>query len=273
MQEDRDELADRESSQSSVTPFDFYMSPRIATAMLPQLRFRYVALRTLSAMFRHYDTDGIAKLLKYDSDLWLPTENPFVEIHRATGPDDPLSLEYHVRRGVIEFIPEVTTIFDADRSATILVDLDPKSMQIGLADLLFAASLVTLALGPNSQFDGGGRVRGVKYRYSGNRSIHVILKLDKLYPVNELRSAVRAALEPLVRSYPTHLSLDNMPIGSYIYLDCNAIARGRAVRALYSLHHKTGLACVPVPTLETFDIRQADPEFVLRNPLVDEAFQ
>lgn len=242
----------------------YYSDERIADAVVRQCRHRYVALRSSDGeMRRHYSDAARQRCFDWNLSCWPGPEmsTGFVEIHRVRGAEDPTALQYHVERGLVEVIPEVSIAWDLERSPILCIDLDPK-FDMKLDDLKGQLDWIARAFPVGLPIEGAPVV-GRKVRFSGNRSLHLWLALERPVPMAAARLAVEKALMPLVKSRPI-LTLDVKQDGRVVYVDTKTIAKHRCVRCLYSLHLKTGLCCVPVFDLHTFQREHATPEEVLR---------
>jgi DNA primase len=249
-----------------IDPLTYYGDTRIADAVTRECRHRLVMVRTANAIVRHYHADAARRLADWSISRWPSSHNdrtdPFIEIHRPAGPGDPTSLEYHVRAGVIEFVPEVSKVWDLERAPTFCVDLDPK-FDIAPSLLIECMRMLADRLKPGTVLHSRS-VIDRKFRFSGNRSLHMWVALDLPAKLDTIRAAVKERLEPVIKSTKL-MTLDLTRQGNVVYVDLGTIAKSKCVRALYSLHAKTGLCCVPLDNLEQFDRSQADPAVVLRD--------
>lgn len=255
-----------------IDPAFYYADPRIGRLIVQACRHRYVALRGQDGtIHRHFGEKALKAIWQYDLRLWNPVvDSPFIEIHRHEGLSDPRSVTWAVQNDrIIEFIPEMSTLRDSNITPYVCVDLDPKT-EIQIGTLISLTKLIAAQTAPGGPLSSILPVIGQKIRYSGNRSLHVWSALQKCVPFDVIRAALRKVLDPVVAIMPI-LSFD-VTRQDGVYVDIQINAKGKAVRCLYSLHHKTGLACINVPSLESFDIRHADPTFVLANGLIRESF-
>lgn len=213
--------------------------------------------------------------------LWRETSNPFFELHQARGDvKNPTDLAYFLSQGVIEFIPEVSTIFDLNRTDTIIIDLDPKDPNKHSFEDTRQATKVVYAslLTKGSPLREALSVVSVKLRFSGNRSFHIYIRLDRPHRFEEIRDPVKASLDTVTKMYPRDLSYRNLRSADgsgrddYILIDIGALSRHRCVRSLWSVHHKTKLVCVPVDDLDTFDRECSTMEAVLAKGKTLESF-
>jgi hypothetical protein len=262
-------------------PRQFYATDWVAGSLVNQFKHRYVTVRFDYGMRRHYSEDELHRLNVLQKDMWGSGDNPFFEIHSYNGKaDDPTDVSYFIARGAVEFIPEVSYIYDIDRTDTIIVDLDPKDpVMFSFEDTRGATQVVTAALlTKGSPLDKAVVIEEHKYRFSGNRSFHLYIKLSKPHPFEYLRNAVKMSLDVVTEMYPqlsykNYRSPDNkISRTDYILVDIGALSRHRVVRALWSMHAKTGLVCVPVQDIKTFDRSEADPSAVLSKGFVAEKF-
>lgn len=213
--------------------------------------------------------------------LWRDMEEPFFEIHQFRNDfNNPTDLAFFLKKGVMAFIPEVSTVYDLNRTDTIIIDLDPKSKdKFSFEDTRGATQVVSVALlTEGSELRKKFNVIDWKYRFSGNRSFHLYIRLDKPHPFVPLREAVKTSLDVVTKLYPNTLSYrhlqyaDGTSRDDFILIDIGALSRHRCVRSLWSVHSKTGLVCVPVEDLATFDRGTASIEKVLERGKVEERF-
>ena len=264
-----------------VQPAEFYSTDWIAEALLKQCYRRFVTLRFDYGLARHYNDSELRMLRQKRATMWrVMEEKTFYEIHTFTGDkNNPTDLSYFIKAGVKEFIPEVSTVFDLDRTDTVIIDLDPKDPnRFSFEDTRQATDMVLRALvSPGMPFVSEFKVEAVKLRFSGNRSFHIYVRVDRPHRFPELREAVKKSID-LVTAHNPLFTYKNLrgPDGhgrkDYLLIDIGALSRHRCVRSLWSLHHKTGLVCVPVPNLHTFDRESATPEKVLAAGPVEERF-
>lgn len=262
------------------TPEEFYSLPWVAQAIVDQARHRYMTVRFDWGMCRHLARHDLkeAKLAISNGTVpWVPLdENPFIEIHSVTG-EGPYSLDYWVRRGAIEFIPEVSDVHDLNRTDVVIVDLDPKDEKFQWQDLVDATKKVMMALLGTIQPEGvdflrqtgtvpfsrvgadtGVTVRDCKLRFSGSRSFHIYIQLEKRAEFPAIRTALKAILDPLEKETNGNLTYHNLrDRKDFILVDIGAVARHRCVRSLYSMHAKTGRICIPVKQLDGFEKESA----------------
>ncbi len=204
--------------------------------------------------------------------MWRPEgDKPLIEIHRARGSADPTSLEYQVDHGAAEVIPEVSTVFDLDRSPVVTVDLDPK-MDCTDDFLVQTTGVILQLLGQNGRLAANYKIMGVKVRFTGNRSMHVIVGFAKPQKLDEVREAVRDALKTICGPKSMFSTEPEVGDRKFFYLDIGVIAKHKCVRSLYSLHAKTGLVCVPVPDILSFRREHAEPKYVLKTGPIEELF-
>lgn len=260
-------------------PNDFYSIPWIGQSIVSQCKDRFVTVRFNYGLRRHYSAAELKWLQDIHATLrgvqYGSQEQPFFEIHRAYHQyDNPTDLQWYARNGGVEIIPEVSQIYDLDRTDTVIIDLDPKDPAIfSFDDLRGATKVVYAALcTKGSPLMAQFNVEAVKFRFSGNRSFHIYIKLDKPYHFHPLREAVKESLDIAIGMYPS-LSYKNLRNRSdYILIDIGALARHRCVRALWSLHHKTGLVCIPVQNIDTFKREEASLDAVRAKGAVQEVF-
>lgn len=204
----------------------------------------------------------------------------FFELHTTGNSQSPVDIQYHANRGMIEVIPEVSEINDLERTDTVIIDLDPKDPKLfGMDHLKWStAAVYTTVTVKNGPLDGNFKILATKFRFSGNRSFHIYIRLQKKYQFEDIRKTLKTCLEPLTKLYPV-LRYQNMrttnvgpPRTDFILIDVGAMSRHRCVRALWSLHNKTNLVCVPVTDINSFDISQSEVANVLRNGSVHESF-
>lgn len=270
-----------------MTPREFYAIDWVSDSIIHQCHRKYVTLRYKMAdgecPLRRYYTESELRDIHSRKDRLFGAENEgkfFFEIQGAGNIHNPLDLHYHAARGLMEVIPEVSEINDLERTDTIIVDLDPKDPQkFGMDHLKWSTnavySMIAAAGGP---VDGNFKIEATKFRFSGNRSFHIYMRLQKRYPFVEIRKALKASLEPLTNQYP-FLRYQNMkttkagpPPSDFILIDIGAMSRHRCVRSLHSLHYKTGLVCVPVTDINGFEIGMSKVEHVIANGPVREVF-
>lgn len=256
---------------------DFYKTPWVSKGLCDQFWNRYINIRFSFGMRRHYNSSELKLISEQRLKLRGTDENPFFEIHSVGHRKDPTSLTYFIEQGAIEFIPEVSEIFDLDRTDTIIIDLDPKNPEFDFDALRYASYDVLTCLlgtncaeGPNLSEDVV--IKRYKLRFSGNRSFHLYLKLNGLHTFPVIRELVKTRLDTLTGSR-TDLSYKNVrDRKDYILVDIGAIARHRCVRSLWSVHAKTGMVCVPVSDLFSFDRESATIDNVLSGGYVEELF-
>jgi len=259
---------------------EFYSTSWIAESLVEQFDRRFITLRFDHGMRRHYDERELQLLRERRITLWRLMDKPFFEIHQALGDRrNPVDLAYYLDQGVVEFIPEVSTIYDLNRTDTIIIDLDPKNPNLfDFEDTRGATKVVDVALcGQGSVLTTQFNVIDRKYRFSGNRSFHIYIRLDKPHHFEPVREAVKASLDVVTKMYPV-LSYKNLRAADgsgrddYILVDIGALSRHRCVRSLWSVHAKTLKACVPVENLDSFQRETATLEAVLARGRVEEKF-
>lgn len=259
----------------------FYSTNWIAESLLNQFNRRFLTLRFDFGLRRHYSEAEMRLLHAKRVRLWRMMPKPFIEIHQFLGDvNNPVDLAYFLKIGVQEFIPEVSTIYDLNRTDTIIIDLDPKDPELfSFEDLREATKVVdTALLTSGSALMTDFNVLARKMRFSGNRSFHLYIRLDKPHHFEELRAAVKKSLDVVTEMYPDRLSYRNLRDSrgqgrkDYILIDIGALSRHRCVRSLWSLHHKTALACVPVADVATFQKDEASTDIVLERGPVEEIF-
>lgn len=261
--------------------FDFYRTPWVTAELLKQCYRRYVTLRFDFGLARHYRDFELDLIRRARMDLWRALENPHYEIHQAHGNENlPIDLSYFLKRGVIEFIPEVSTVFDLNRTDTVIIDLDPKDPKQFSFDEIKGATAATIeaVLHSNSAFTRNVGHVAHKLRFSGNRSFHIYVKLPKPLKFEEIRPHLKSSLDVLVKMYRGLVHYepltknDGSPRTDYLFIDIGALSRHRCVRSLWSIHAKTNMACVPVPELMTFDKESATIDAVLSRGPQQEIF-
>lgn len=249
----------------------FYGTGWVAQSIVDQCHHRYVTIRFPYGLRRHYNAAEKNLLNGQGVVLLNPIDNPFIEIHDPLGMG-PTSLLHFVMQGAMEFIPEVSTVFDLSRTDTVIIDLDPKGPftwdHVKQATMLTHDALCR----PDSVLNAVAPVKATKFRYSGNRSFHIYIRLDRLYPFEVLRDAVKKSLHPLIVANPGTLTYSAKDSEHKLLIDIGALSRHRCVRSLYSLHGKTGRSCVPVYDVGKFDISWAERAAVLTRGLEQEAF-
>lgn len=259
----------------------FYATPWVAESILEQCYRRFVTLQFDFGLARHYSEDEIGMLRRRRVKLWRVMEEPFFEIHQFVGDvNNPTDLAFFIKKGVKAFIPEVSTVYDLNRTDTVIIDLDPKSKDLFTFEDTRNATMVvaTALLDENSVFRRAFPLLDYKFRFSGNRSFHLYIRLDRPYPFVPLRDAVKKSLDVVTRLYPRHLSYRNLTDASgqsrtdYILIDIGALSRHRCVRSLWSIHSKTNLVCVPVEDLNSFSKDSAVIETVIERGKVAERF-
>lgn len=212
-----------------------------------QCKDRYVAVRFESGLQRHF---GVREHLYVRS-------GDYILVTKPNGVD-PTGLQYWINAGVLEFIPEVSRIYDLERTDTAIIDLDPKDDSFGFDQVKEAVVLVMDRVRISKI--GGILKDTYRLRYSGNRSIHLYLDLTQMVSLFALRKELQLVLGQM----SGWLSCKNLEgRKDYIYIDIGAMAVHRCVRSLWSLHHKTGKACVPVVDLKSFDPGSATIDAVL----------
>lgn len=260
---------------------EFYAIPWVAESILEQCYRRFVTLQFDFGLARHYSDDEIDMLHKRRVQLWRVMEEPFYEIHQFRGDfNNPIDLAFFLKKGVMAFIPEVSTVFDLNRTDTIIIDLDPKSKEkFTFEDTRGATTVVAAALlTDGSELRKEFNVIDWKYRFSGNRSFHLYIRLDRPHPFIPMREAVKRSLDVVTKLYPKTLSYKHLQYADgssrddFILIDIGALSRHRCVRSLWSVHSKTNLVCVPVEDLVTFDKETASIEKVLERGKVEERF-
>lgn len=261
-----------------ISPRDFYRIPWIASALLQQCYWRYLSVRFPFGLRRHFNIHEINSLNRKSVQLFRPTTTdthlPFFELHKADGDiEDPSDIYYYIEQGAVEFIPEVSTVFDMDRSDVIIIDLDPKG-SFSWHDIRYAMVLTHEYL---CKFDSPLArefvVENWKFRFSGNRSFHLYIKLQRPYEFKIVKEYVKKSLDPLVARFPDYLTYDVKTAEGKIYIDIGAMAKHRCVRSLWSLHHKTGMVCVPIfNNVMEFDLNESIPDRVIARGPVSESF-
>jgi len=231
---------------------------------------------------RYYTSSDMQAIKAHRSPLvGAPNEGRyFFEVQNVRNAHDPISLDYQAARGLIEVIPEVSEVNDMERTDTIIVDMDPKNPKLfGMEHLKWTTKAVYAAIAvKGGPVDANFKIEKVKLRFSGNRSFHIYLLLQKRYPFEDIRKALKEALKPLTDAHP-FLRYQNMkttkagpPRDDFILIDIGAMSRHRCVRSLYSLHHKTGLVCVPVADIDAFEMPHSKVDHVLSVGPVQETF-
>jgi len=265
---------------------EFYGIPWVQQEIVRQGHHRYMTVRYEWGMARHYAKWEMGAISRNETQLWgKPPENgknPFIEIHKAEGDTyDPTDFSYFLRKNVIEFIPEVSTVNDHGRTDCLIIDLDPKSKDFTWDDLITATKrTIDCLLTPSLEDDGVPltqtqeefSVRDWKLRFSGNRSFHIYIQLDKRVNFLVARDAVKRLLNEEEDDHYTYHNVRGRD--DFVLVDIGAIARHRCVRSLYSVHAKTGLVCVPVPRdgLDQFGFESALPERVVAQGPTGERF-
>jgi len=238
----------------------YYGVPWVRSAILDQCRGRYVCLRFPDRLQRH---PGRGER-EVTPDMWY---SDFIELMADEG-NSPRSVQYWINRGVQEFIPEVTTKWDLDRSDFFVIDLDPKSPDFNFRQLKIATVVVQRAVVANDNL----RVLLLPHfnlRFSGNRSFHLYFRLKSPLDLVWIREQVKFALDA-VTSKTGVLSYRNIKDrNDYILVDVGAIARHRCVRSLWSVHHKTNRVCVP---LAMEDLMKFDPTTATMEAVLDGDF-
>jgi hypothetical protein len=242
-----------------------------------------------SGMRRYYSNQEIAAIRDLRVETWgVPTlddqgaTKQFFEIHGFwQSRTNPVDFSYFVNKGMMEVIPEVSTVNDLERTDTLIIDLDPKDPALfGLDHLKWATEVVRAATtvkgGP---LDVAFKILDHKLRYSGSRSFHIYIRLNKLYPMEDIRAVLKQNLDPVCQLYPV-LSYQNSrggdkvgpPRKDFILIDIGALSRHRCVRSLWSLHHKTGRVCIPVTDVRGFQIPEAEIVNVVQRGPIEERF-
>jgi len=234
----------------------YYSIPWVRTEILDQCRGRYVCLRFPDRLQRHPGRGERNAMpdLRYSD---------FIELTADDG-NNPRSVQYWVNRGVQEFIPEVTTKWDLDRSDFFAIDLDPKNPEFSFHQLKIATVVVQRAVVANDNLRPL-LLPNFNLRFSGNRSFHLYFRLKSPLDLVWIREQVKFALDA-VTSRTGVLSYRNIKDrDDYILVDIGAIARHRCVRSLWSVHHKTNRVCVPLAMEElmNFDPATATMEAVV----------
>jgi hypothetical protein len=258
---------------------EFYSTPWVREAIYHECENRNVAIRQSWGMIRHYTAADMKRF--QGKTPARPLYMDFIQFQSAgTQPDHPADVQFWVNRHTYEFIPEVSTVYDLDRSDYCIIDLDPKDPVLyDFEDTRAATKLVLETLmGPLG--DGAPLKRldlpvtGYKLRFSGNRSFHIYIGFAQRMPLVAMRDAIKKVLdgslessmeEPFsVNGKELRLSYHNVrDRKDFILTDIGAIARQRCVRSLYSCHAKTGMVCVPVKNLVAFKRESATIEAVL----------
>lgn len=253
-------------------PVLYYSDPRVGQRIADACRFRYCMIRNRDGkVVRHFSPRALKTIQRYELSLWRPDiDNPRIELHRHDGVSDPRSIAWMAQNEeAIEIVPDMSRLHDIKRSPYCCVDLDPK-VDVPLPKLIELTDIVATQTAPGGPLGSLLPVVGQKFRWTGNRSFHIWSVFNKPIEFESIRTALEKVLEPVCSIFPI-LSLDlQRPDG--VYVDIKVNASGKAVRSLYSLHYKTGMACVPVPKLANFDIRSAQPERVLETGPSAEAF-
>lgn len=266
----------------------------MADGLAAQCQRRFVTLRWApteqsGGMRRYYSNHELELLRSHKTQLWgqATTDTDgrlkqFFEVHGSWGnSNNPVDVSYFVNQDVVEFIPEVSYINDLERTDTVIIDLDPKSPELFTFEHLRWATRAVLMVttvkgGP---LDVHFKILAHKLRFSGSRSFHIYIRLDKLYPMDDIRSVLKQNLDPLTAMHPI-LSYNNSrggpkmgpPRNDFILIDCGALSRHRCVRSLWSVHNKTKRICVPLTDLESFQPQQSEPEYVLKQGPQEEVF-
>jgi hypothetical protein len=227
---------------------EYYGVPWIRSAILNQCQDRYVCLRFPDRMQRHPGRDEreVSPGTRYSD---------FIELVTDAG-NNPRSVQYWINRGVQEFIPEVTTKWDMDRSDFFAIDLDPKNPDFNFHQLKVATVVVQRSVVANDNIRSF-LLPHFNLRFSGNRSFHLYFRLRIPRDLVWIREQVKLALDA-VTSRTGVLSYRNVKDrDDYILVDIGAIARHRCVRSLWSVHHKTNRVCVPLAMEELMDFNPA----------------
>lgn len=263
-------------------PHQFYSTPWVMKELCGQFRNRYVNIRFPYGMRRHYNKHELNIISSNGIQLVGNDDRPFFEISSLSGMS-PTSIGYFIKQGAVEFIPEVSVINDLDRTNVIIIDLDPKSLDFDFEDLRNVTYKVLMCM-LGYRYENGRlveckidltnevTVEKYKVRFSGNRSFHLYLLLNRLVDFVELRKIVKERLDPLCEEDET-LSYRNIrDKNDYILIDIGALARHRCVRSLWSMHHKTRRVCVPVRDIFSFGRDEAIPENVIARGPTKELF-
>jgi len=259
----------------------------VSSSLVKQCRRRYVTLRYPNADgttgLRRYYTEAELQILRAKRIplMGYPNEGKyFFEVQGSGNPHNPTDLLYFANRGMMEVIPEVSEVNDLERTDTIIVDLDPKDPKLfGMEHLKWSTIAVwTAVMAKDGPVDGNFKIQQAKLRFSGNRSFHIYVRLQKKYQFVDIRTALKASLEPLTKQHQ-FLRYQNMkttqagpPRNDFMLIDIGAMSRHRCVRALWSLHHKTGLVCVPVADINKFEMEHSGMSHVLKRGPVREIF-
>lgn len=262
---------------------EFYGTPWVRRAIFDLSDQRNVCLRFDWGMLRHYSKQRgeLAKLAMFGS---KPLLEDFIQFQfNNENEKNPADIQYWINQGVTEFIPEVTTVYDLDRSTFIVIDLDPKDPTVYDFEATRQATARVLDTLMGVAWDGtplklrGIPAKGFRLRFSGNRSFHIYIDLLEPTDLKKLREQVKELLD--VGIEPTlddpneklHMTYHNVrDRKDYILVDIGAIARHRCVRSLWSVHAKTGWVCCPVENLFTFQRERAQMEEVLARGPQDE---
>lgn len=262
----------------------FYSTPWVRQSIVDQCQERNVCIRQSWGMVRHYNPTQKGVL---SAKSITPLLEDFIHFQSCGDASSPADIQYWINNSTQEFIPEVSTVYDLDRSEYFIVDLDPKDPNIYSFEDTRRATQIVLKVLMGPAGDGaplvarGLPVVGYKLRFSGNRSFHIYVGLSARTDLKKIRTAVKEILDQSIEP-----SLENPIEGKFalsyhnvrdrkdfILVDIGAIARHRCVRSLWSLHAKTGLACVPVLDLITFQRSEAEIVNVLARGPVQEAYR
>lgn len=232
----------------------FYSVPWIREAIFRQCADRYVCMRFWNGLQRHYGPEE----RQYNPRLRGSAYISFDSLD-AVGPH---GLQYWINKGVQEFIPEVSTRNDLDRSEYFVIDLDPKGEKLGIPEVRVATVQVLCSM-LRSSFAQQNFRNHYWVRYSGNRSFHLYFWLKRRQDMVKIREAVKVVVGAMNNPGLSYQNLRGKT--DYILVDIGAIARHRCVRSLWSVHHKTGRVCVPLlyKDIPRFDPNSATVDNVL----------
>lgn len=249
---------------------NYWFQPHVRESIMKQCDGRHVMFHCVHSpddtgphLKRHLTTNELSWLIHHDHEApEFEDGKPFIQLHRDEGnTQDPHDLSYFITRGLVEVVPEVHPYTDLTKATYLVIEPDSKG----------AITHEQVRDVTKEMWDLLGNAIPHSYaeiRFTGGRSFHLCYWLPLPRDFAELRETAREALAPLEG---TLCSLKNTrERTNFIYLDCGACARHRAVRALGSLHFKMGRCCVRVGTdaakLDVFQPAMSEVRFVEKYP-------
>jgi len=209
--------------------YNFYDQPNIKKSLLEQFKDKDI--------FVVIKTDGeIYKRKNENINIRIENDEQFEAFNTGR------TVEFHITLG--------------QESNFLFVDLDP-------GESFSDDELKQIVVEVNDTISHLPDVVRTEVRFSGGRGYHIFGHLSKPIDVDKGRELMKATLQEYIdKSKRTNLSLGITRDPNSMRLDVSTFKRTGSLRALYSLHKDTGLVCVSVKDLKTFDKNQAKIDMI-----------